>query len=135
MKVAFVLVAHGSKNKRFYEMVENVARMLERKVGKVHVGYLMGEPSVEEAVREAEGDVIVVVPFFISESSHVVRDVRERVRKATDGKEVVFARPLGDHPLVVEALYQRFLEALSGEGLRVQGQVPRERSSPPRHDA
>lgn len=113
MKAAFVLIAHGSKNKKFYDLVENVAKMLEEKVkDKVYVGYLMGSPSVEEAVEKADGDVIVVVPFFISESSHVVKDVKERVLKASKGKNVIFAKPLGDHPLVVEALYLRYLEAL-----------------------
>jgi len=113
VEASIVLIAHGSKNKNFYRMVNNVARMLEEKVGKkVYVGYLMGEPSVEEAVKEAPGDLVVVVPFFISESSHVVRDVRERVMKVSNGKKVVFAKPLGDHPLVVEVLYSRYLEAL-----------------------
>ncbi len=127
MKTSFVLIAHGSKNKKFYEVVERVAKELEKRVGKVHVGYLMGRPSVEEAVKEADGDVVVIVPFFISESSHVVRDVKERVKKACEGKEVIFAKPLGDHPLVIEALYQRYLEAL--EALRVRGEVPRQRTS------
>ncbi|NPA85410.1 MAG: hypothetical protein GXO07_05345 [Crenarchaeota archaeon] len=120
MRAAFVLVAHGSKNKKFYDMVERVAKELEGAVGgEVKVGYLMGEPSVEEAVRSAEGEVVVVVPFFISESSHVVRDVRERALKASNGRKVIFAKPLGDHPLVVKALLSRYLEALEDEGLRL----------------
>lgn len=125
MNVPILLIAHGSKNKKFYEMVERAAEMLrELHGGKVVVGYLMGSPSIEDAVRSIEEDTFVVVPFFISESSHVVKDVRRRVMEAAKGKKVIYAKPLGDHPLVVRALYERFLEAL-----RLHGQVPRERAS------
>ena len=131
MKVPILLIAHGSKNKKFYEMVERAAEMLrELHGGKVVVGYLMGSPSIEEAVQSIEEDTFVVVPFFISESSHVVKDVKERVKKASNGKKVIYAKPLGDHPLVVRALYERFLEAL-----QLYGEVPRERASPPRGNA
>ena len=114
--VVLLLVAHGSKNERFNRMVLKVASELQRRVGKVHVGFLLGKPTIREAAERAleEDDEVIVVPFFIAEGSHVVKDLRKEVEEVAEskGKKVFFAKALGDHPLVVEALYQRFLEAL-----------------------
>ncbi|ALU12387.1 hypothetical protein EYM_03130 [Ignicoccus islandicus DSM 13165] len=118
MKILTVLllVAHGSKNEKFNEMVLRVAMQLKRKAGKVYVGFLLGTPSVREAAEKAfaESDEVIVVPFFIAEGSHVVKDLKKEIEEVAkgSGKKVVFAKALGDHPLVVEALYQRFVEAL-----------------------
>ncbi len=111
-----LLVAHGSKNEKFNEMVLKVADDLRRKVKNVYVGFLLGEPSVREALERAfdEDDEVIVVPFFIAEGSHVVKDLKNVIREVAErrGKRVIFAKALGDHPLVVEALYSRFIEAL-----------------------
>ena len=112
---ALILVAHGSKNPKFQEMVFRVAKKLEERVGKVYVGFLIGQPTVTEAVIEAskDNDELIIVPFFIAEGSHVVRDLKRSVENVLDeSKRVVFAKALGDHPLVIEALYDRYLEAL-----------------------
>jgi len=126
---ALILVAHGSKNPKFQEMVMRVAKKLEERVGKVYVGFLIGHPTVTEAVKEAakENEELVIVPFFIAEGSHVVRDLKKSVETIISKKRIRFARTLGDHPLVIEALYQRYLEALQEmndetvQNLRVHG--------------
>ncbi len=111
---AFVLIAHGSRNPKFQQIVMRVAEKLEDKVGKVYVGFLMGKPSVKEAIAKAseENDELIIVPFFIAEGSHVVQDLRKTVEEIAKDKRVKFAKALGDHPLIVEALYQRYEEAL-----------------------
>jgi sirohydrochlorin ferrochelatase len=117
---ALVLIAHGSKNPKFQEVVFRVADALEKKAGKVYVGFLRGEPSVRAALTKAfqESDVVIIVPFFISEGSHVVEDLREEVEKSVNqGKKVIYACALGDHPLIIEALFQRYQEALLGKSM------------------
>ncbi|UXD22405.1 hypothetical protein IPA_04420 [Ignicoccus pacificus DSM 13166] len=114
---AFVLIAHGSKNPKFQEIVLKVAKELENKedVKRVYVGFLMGKPSIEDAIKKAAAndDILVIVPFFIAEGSHVVQDIRRKVEEVVGNrKKVVYAKALGDHPLIVETLYQRYLEAV-----------------------
>ncbi|QDN98256.1 sirohydrochlorin chelatase [Streptomyces sp. S1A1-8] len=112
-----VLVAHGSRDPRALSTVRTlIERVRElRPHLSVHLGHIeLNEPLLADTLAslDAEGaaDGAVLVPLLLSRGYHVKRDIPEAAA-AVPGLRARVAAPLGPHPLLVETLYERLVEA------------------------
>ncbi|MFC3576737.1 sirohydrochlorin chelatase [Streptomyces yaanensis] len=109
---ALVLVAHGSRDPRALA----TARALMDRVRElrphlsVHLGHIeLNEPLLTDTLASLGEDRAVLVPLLLSRGYHVKHDIPEAAAAARADTRV--AAPLGPHPLLVEALYARLVEA------------------------
>ncbi|MFF9054915.1 sirohydrochlorin chelatase [Streptomyces erythrochromogenes] len=109
---ALVAVAHGSRDPRalhtalaLLERVRELRPRLDVRLGHIE----LNEPLLDDTLRAAAG-AAVLVPLLLGRGYHVKRDLPEAAARATHLRTRV-AAPLGPHPLLVEALYERLLEA------------------------
>ncbi|WP_079102289.1 sirohydrochlorin chelatase [Streptomyces sp. TP-A0356] len=107
-----VLVAHGSRDPRALATV----RTLVERVGElrphlpVRLGHIeLNEPPLPDALASLGAGRAVLVPLLLSRGHHVKRDIPEAVAAAR--AHIRVAAPLGPHPLLVETLYARLVEA------------------------
>lgn len=107
-----VLVAHGSRDPRALSTV----RALVERVGElrpglpVHLGHIeLNEPSLPDTLTALGPTDAVLVPLLLARGYHVKRDIPEMAAEAQARARV--APPLGAHPLLVETLYDRLVEA------------------------
>ncbi|WP_328538914.1 sirohydrochlorin chelatase [Streptomyces sp. NBC_00344] len=121
---ALVAVAHGSRDPRALRTVRTLMeRVRELRPGlSVHLGHIeLNEPLLPAALAgltdESGGGrgsspvrAAVLVPLLLSRGHHVSHDIPRAAATAPD-LHTRFADPLGPHPLVVEALYARLVEA------------------------
>lgn len=112
MQPTLVAVAHGSRDPR----AAHTARALLDRVRElrprldVRLGHIeLSEPLLDDVLRELRGEA-VLVPLLLGRGYHVKRDLPAAAARAPHLR-VAFAPPLGPHPLLVEALYERLLEA------------------------
>lgn len=111
-----VLVAHGSRDPRALGTVRTlVERVRElRPHLPVRLGHLGTDepllPGALAAVDAARDPRAVLVPLLLGRGPHVERDVPGAAVAVQDPRTRV-AAPLGPHPLLVEALYARLVEA------------------------
>ncbi len=115
-----VLVNHGSRRVEFNALMEDWAKRLQEDLGvPVKVGYNeYAEPNWRELLRKADGPVIVALAFLGS-GNHVYRDILAELgvelgvwQMSTYNRLVYVTPPLGDSPLVYQALKARILAAL-----------------------
>ncbi|MFJ9179898.1 sirohydrochlorin chelatase [Streptomyces sp. NPDC102360] len=110
---ALVLVAHGSRDPRALATVsELVERIRERRPGlTVRLGHIeLNEPLLSDTLAALPAGRAVLVPLLLSRGHHVKHDLP----RAADAAEHLLTRvadPLGPHPLLVEALHDRLVEA------------------------
>ncbi|MER5930710.1 sirohydrochlorin chelatase [Streptomyces sp. NPDC002054] len=108
-----VAVAHGSRDPR---ALDTVTALLERTRElrprlDIRLGHIeLNVPLLDDTLRELRG-AAVLVPLLLSRGHHTKRDLPEAARRAPHLREVRIAAPLGPHPLLVEALHDRLLEA------------------------
>ncbi|WP_435845348.1 sirohydrochlorin chelatase [Streptomyces erythrochromogenes] len=109
---ALVAVAHGSRDPRalhtalaLLERVRELRPRLDVRLGHIE----LNEPLLDDTLRAASG-AAVLVPLLLGRGYHVKRDLPAAAARATHLRTRV-AAPLGPHPLLVEALYERLLEA------------------------
>ncbi|WP_405887721.1 sirohydrochlorin chelatase [Streptomyces sp. NBC_01136] len=113
-----VLVAHGSRDPRALSTVRTlIERVRElRPHLSVHLGHIeLNEPLLADTLASLDhpkdGAVgAVLVPLLLSRGYHVKRDIPEAAA-AVPGLRARVAAPLGPHPLLVETLYERLVEA------------------------
>ncbi|MFJ1603967.1 sirohydrochlorin chelatase [Streptomyces sp. NPDC088253] len=112
-----VLVAHGSRDPRALSTVRTlIERVRElRPHLSVHLGHIeLDEPLLADTLASLDGkdgaDGAVLVPLLLSRGYHVKRDIPEAAA-AVPGLRARIAAPLGPHPLLVETLYARLVEA------------------------
>ncbi|GAX49999.1 sirohydrochlorin chelatase [Streptomyces olivochromogenes] len=115
-----VLVAHGSRDPRALSTVRTlIERVRElRPHLSVHLGHIeLNEPLLADtlaslAAEDGAGgaDGAVLVPLLLSRGYHVKRDI-PAAAAAVPGLRARIAAPLGPHPLLVETLYARLVEA------------------------
>ncbi|MFF2130488.1 sirohydrochlorin chelatase [Streptomyces olivochromogenes] len=115
-----VLVAHGSRDPRALSTVRTlIERVRElRPHLSVHLGHIeLNEPLLADTLASldaedgADGaDGAVLVPLLLSRGYHVKRDI-PAAAAAVPGLRARIAAPLGPHPLLVETLYARLVEA------------------------
>ncbi|MFE1441501.1 sirohydrochlorin chelatase [Streptomyces sp. NPDC058739] len=108
---ALVLVAHGSRDPRALATVrELLDRVRELRPDlAVHLGHIeLNAPLLTDTLAALPGES-VLVPLLLSRGYHVKQDIPEMAAEARAHTYV--AEPLGPHPLLVEALYERLAEA------------------------
>lgn len=125
MKIALLLMAHGSRHEDANADLRALAEELRRRgeYAIVEASFLeLAEPDIEAAARTcvAQGaDRVVMVPYFLSAGVHVRRDLQGlRDRLAGEFREVEFllAEPLGRHELLLELVTLRANQAQRASG-------------------
>jgi sirohydrochlorin ferrochelatase len=109
---ALVLVAHGSRDPRALSTVRALmARVRELRPGlPVHLGHIeLNEPRLPDTLTRLGTAEAVLVPLLLARGYHVKQDIPEMAATAQARTRV--APPLGPHPLLVETLYDRLVEA------------------------
>ncbi|CAL9416113.1 Sirohydrochlorin ferrochelatase [Streptomyces sp. enrichment culture] len=109
---ALVLVAHGSRDPRALGTVRALLDRVRdlRPALPVHLGHVeLNEPLLPAALAALGGTDAVLVPLLVGRGHHVKRDIPEMAAAAPVRARV--AAPLGPHPLLVETLYARLVEA------------------------
>jgi len=109
---ALVLVAHGSRDPRALSTVRAlVERVRELRPGlPVHLGHIeLNEPRLTDTLTALGPTDAVLVPLLLARGYHVKQDIPELAAEAQARARV--APPLGPHPLLVETLYDRLVEA------------------------
>lgn len=112
MQPTLVAVAHGSRDPR----AAHTARALLDRVRElrprldVRLAHIeLSEPPLDDVLRELRG-AAVLVPLLLGRGYHAKRDLPGAAARA-DHLDIRIAAPLGPHPLLVQALYERLLEA------------------------
>lgn len=120
---ALLLIAHGSRRAEANADLEYVAAAMRDRgrYAVVQVAYLeLAEPSIPaggEACVRAGATAVTMLPYFLSPGVHVRQDMEEiRAELAAKFPAVAFklAEPLGRHPLLLEVVEQRAMEASGG---------------------
>jgi sirohydrochlorin ferrochelatase len=109
---ALVLVAHGSRDPRALSTVRALMeRVRELRPGlPVRLGHIeLNEPRLPDTLTALGPTDAVLVPLLLARGYHVKRDIPELAAEARARTRV--APPLGPHPLLVETLYDRLVEA------------------------
>lgn len=116
---AIVLVDHGSRRAEANAVLEEVARLVRRRLpGRiVRVAHLeLARPTLDEAIDACVADGarrIVVHPYFLAPGDHVTRDIPARVAAAArrhPGVAIRVSAPLGVHEALVDAILDRVEE-------------------------
>jgi sirohydrochlorin cobaltochelatase len=118
-----VVIGRGTSDSDANGNVAKVARMLWEGMGFAHaeIGYSgVARPRTGEAVERATRlgyRRILVFPYFLFTGVLVRRiyDETDRVARAHPEVEILKARYLGDHPLVVESFVERIRGILDGD--------------------
>ncbi|MFE9673198.1 sirohydrochlorin chelatase [Streptomyces sp. NPDC006259] len=112
---ALVVVAHGSRDPR---ALSTVGTLLDRVRDlrpdlPVHLGHIeLNEPLLSDTLARLDATDTadaVLVPLLLSRGYHVRRDIPEMAAQVRVRTRV--AAPLGPHPLLVETLHARLVEA------------------------
>lgn len=114
-----ILIAHGSHELQWRASIERLTEALQADLGqdKVQLAYMECTPPtlmdvVSDAVR-AGAKRIRVLPLFLTEEGHVVRDIHplvDQVAEAYADIEVGLLPPVGQHRLFRELLYRIAVE-------------------------
>ncbi|WP_405877618.1 MULTISPECIES: sirohydrochlorin chelatase [unclassified Streptomyces] len=109
---ALVVVAHGSRDPRALSTVRTLLdRIREQRPGlPVHLGHIeLNDPLLPDTLAGLGTGEAVLVPLLLSRGYHVKQDIPE-MAAASEARTRV-AAPLGPHPLLVETLTARLVEA------------------------
>ncbi|MGW6704204.1 sirohydrochlorin chelatase [Streptomyces sp. NPDC054956] len=112
MQPTLVAVAHGSRDPRAVRTVEALLERVRelRPRLDVRLGHIeLNHPLLDDTLERAAGSA-VLVPLLLGRGTHVKRDLPASAARAGHLRTRI-AAPLGPHPLLVEALYERLLEA------------------------
>ncbi|MYW65546.1 sirohydrochlorin chelatase [Streptomyces sp. SID8379] len=110
---ALVLVAHGSRDPGALATVtELVERIRALRPGlTVRLGHIeLNEPLLTDTLAALPAGRAVLVPLLLSRGHHVKHDIPAAADAASHLLTRV-AAPLGPHPLLVDALHDRLVEA------------------------
>ncbi|MFE4918909.1 sirohydrochlorin chelatase [Streptomyces sp. NPDC056661] len=110
---ALVAVAHGSRDPQALRTVMKLLdRVRELRPGlDVRLGHIeLNEPLLPATLSGLGSADAVLVPLLLGRGRHVKRDIPEAAAAARALRATI-AAPLGPHPLLVEALYGRLVEA------------------------
>ncbi|MEU6256324.1 sirohydrochlorin chelatase [Streptomyces sp. NPDC047043] len=109
---ALVVVAHGSRDPRALSTVRTLLdRIREQRAGlPVHLGHIeLNEPLLPDTLAGLGSGEAVLVPLLLSRGYHIKRDIPEMAAESDVRARVAGA--LGPHPLLVDALHDRLVEA------------------------
>lgn len=108
-----VAVAHGSRDPQALRtVVKLLDRVRELRPGlDVRLGHIeLNEPLLPSTLTGLGSGDAVLVPLLLGRGHHVKHDI-PAAAAAAPALRTTIAAPLGPHPLLVEALYGRLLEA------------------------
>lgn len=123
---ALVVVAHGSRDPRALSTVRALLDKVRelRPTLPVHLGHIeLNEPLLPDTLAALGDREAILVPLLLSRGYHIKRDIPEMAAESQVRARVAGA--LGPHPLLVEALYTRLVEA----GWRTRMAEPTRRTS------
>ncbi|MFE3829032.1 sirohydrochlorin chelatase [Streptomyces sp. NPDC059092] len=109
-----VVVAHGSRDPRALRTATALLdRVRELRPGvDVRLGHIEIEaPLLSDTLASLATGRAVLVPLLLSRGVHIKRDLPAFAATAAPRLRARVAAPLGPHPLLVETLYDRLLEA------------------------
>ncbi|MDX3453289.1 sirohydrochlorin chelatase [Streptomyces sp. ME02-8801-2C] len=109
---ALVLVGHGSRDPRALSTVSALAERVRelRPDLPVRLGHIeLNAPLLPDTLAELGTAEAVLVPLLLSRGYHIKQDIPEMAAASSARTRV--APPLGPHPLLVETLYARLVEA------------------------
>ena len=109
---ALVVVAHGSRDPRALSTVRALLdRIREQRPGlPVHLGHIeLNDPLLPDTLATLGTREAVLVPLLLSRGYHIKRDIPEMAAESQVRARVAGA--LGPHPLLVETLHARLVEA------------------------
>ncbi|MGB3186288.1 MAG: sirohydrochlorin chelatase [Ornithinimicrobium sp.] len=112
-----VLLAHGTADERGQAVVYGVAEAVSRRLPatEVVVGFVdVCTPGADEALARQSDTRAVVVPYLLTTGYHVRHDIPAAVERR--GGDVGLTPALGVTPEVVQALCDRWAEAVTGPG-------------------
>ena len=121
METAVLLIAHGSRRAEAnQDLVEFADRLRERGDYSIIVpSYLeLAEPSIPDGAAqcvEAGADRVLMLPYFLSAGSHVMRDLqrfRDELIERFPQRTFTLCPPLGLHPLMLDIVQDRLREEL-----------------------
>ncbi|GEM_PF-97766 len=130
-KTALILIDHGSRRAESNDLLLGLVHSLrEANRFDLVVGAHMDieQPSLKSAIetcRSQGAERIVVVPFMLSPGRHSTEDIPEQARQGWPegwGTQVVVAEPLGQHPLMMRAIFDRADEALGMQKGMIMGE-------------
>ncbi|EKX65728.1 sirohydrochlorin chelatase [Streptomyces ipomoeae] len=107
-----VLVAHGSRDPRALATVSALMdRVREQRPGlSVRLGHIeLNEPLLPDTLADLGDREAVLVPLLLSRGYHIKQDIPEMA--AVSQARTRVAAPLGPHPLLVDTLHTRLVEA------------------------
>ncbi|MGW2837733.1 sirohydrochlorin chelatase [Streptomyces sp. NPDC001493] len=110
---ALVAVAHGSRDPQALRTVTQLLdRVREMRPGlDVRLGHIeLNEPLLPQTLAGLAGGSAVLVPLLLGRGYHVKQDL-PALAAAAPAVRTRVAAPLGPHPLLVEALHGRLVEA------------------------
>lgn len=115
----YIVFAHGSSIESANDAVRAVASNVAQRGGLavVEAAFLEGgQPSLRGALASMADRVshVVVIPYFLTLGLHLQRDLPRLIadaQQAHPGVRIDVARPLDQHPAMVEALLDRAREA------------------------
>jgi sirohydrochlorin ferrochelatase len=120
--VAVIIVDHGSRREDSNRMLLEVTRQFQEKgpVRIVEPAHMeLEEPSIDTAFRrcvERAAKLVIVSPFFLLPGRHWNEDIPALTAQAAakhQGVKYLVAAPLGQHPLLLEVLWERIDELMS----------------------
>ncbi len=119
---SLIIVGHGSTLNPDSSAPTHVHARTIRGRGifrEVHTCFWKEEPSLREVLRMTEGDEVYVVPNFISEGyftqTVIPRELELEGPLTRRGNRVIkYCEPVGNHPLMTEALLHRARETAPG---------------------
>ncbi|MGI5375213.1 sirohydrochlorin chelatase [Streptomyces sp. CA-251387] len=109
---ALVVVAHGSRDPRALSTVSALLDKVRelRPTLPVRLGHIeLNDPLLPDTLAALGDREAILVPLLLSRGYHIKRDIPEMA--AESGVRARVAGALGPHPLLVEALYARLVEA------------------------
>ncbi|MFJ8631227.1 sirohydrochlorin chelatase [Streptomyces sp. NPDC093568] len=109
---ALVVVAHGSRDPRALTTVSALLDQVRalRPGLPVHLGHIeLNEPLLPDTLAALGDREAILVPLLLSRGYHIKRDIPEMAAESSVRARVAGA--LGPHPLLVEALTARLVEA------------------------
>jgi sirohydrochlorin ferrochelatase len=110
---SLVVVAHGSRDPHALRTIMTLLdRVRELRPGlDVRLGHIeINEPLLSDTLTSLGTGRAVLVPLLLSRGVHIKRDL-PAFAAAAPRLETRIAAPLGPHPLLVETLYARLVEA------------------------
>ena len=119
MKSAILLIAHGSRRAAANADLVKLAELVRarRPMEIVEIAYLeLAEPTIPQGAArcvERGATVVKMSPFFLSAGTHIAEDLtgfRSEFETQYPGVRFQLCPPLGLHPLLVEAVFERMNE-------------------------